>query len=120
MDPNKDNANPTILSASDLPSRRREAVAKKRTDGGTGLFDNLVPAYSYWNDPFEEPLSSSSDSEEDDDTVEVIDEQEIYGTPRLTTPPTYSRYIPHATSSSPKTHSTQPHISQKINERNYD
>ncbi|KAK3080047.1 hypothetical protein LTS18_003259 [Coniosporium uncinatum] len=81
MDPNKDNANPTILSASDLPSRRREAVAKKRTDGGTGLFDNLVPAYSYWNDPFEQPLSSPSDSEEDDDTVEVIDEQEIYGAP---------------------------------------
>jgi metal-sulfur cluster biosynthetic enzyme len=76
MDPNKQNANPTILNPSDLPTRRRESAAKKRSDGGTGLFDTLVPAYGYPYDPFESPpLSSDS---EDDAAVEEIDEQEIY------------------------------------------
>ncbi|KAF2836340.1 hypothetical protein M501DRAFT_1019136 [Patellaria atrata CBS 101060] len=75
MDPDKDNANPTIINPSDLPSRRGISEVKKRDDGGTGLFDHLVPAYSYLNDPFDQPLSSS-DSE--DETVEAIDEQEIY------------------------------------------
>jgi len=79
MDENLENANPTILNASDLPSRRRESVAKKRKDGGTGLFDQLVPAYGYPYDPFAPPSSSSSsESSQDDDAVEEIDEQEIY------------------------------------------
>ncbi|KAF2662970.1 hypothetical protein K491DRAFT_584694 [Lophiostoma macrostomum CBS 122681] len=75
MELDKDNANPTILNPSDLPSRRQESLVKKRDDGGSGLFDNLVPAYNYLNDPFDGP-SSSSDS--DYDVVENIDEQEIY------------------------------------------
>jgi hypothetical protein len=77
----KDNANPTILNPSDLPSRRNEAAAKRRDDGGLGLFDSLIPRYSYLNDPFDEPLSASdsSDSGADDDAIEGIDEQEIYG-----------------------------------------
>ncbi|OCL15140.1 hypothetical protein AOQ84DRAFT_279573 [Glonium stellatum] len=75
MDPDKDNANPTILNPSDLPSRRRESSVKKREDGGTGLFDNLIPAYTYLNDPFDHPASSS---DSDNDSVEDIDEQEIY------------------------------------------
>lgn len=78
MDPSKDNANPTILNPSDLPSRRQDAVVETRKDGGTGLFDGLVPAYSYLNDPFE-PMSSLS-SDEDSDAAEEIDEQEIFGT----------------------------------------
>jgi len=76
MDPDKDNANPTILNPSDLPSRRRESSAKKREDGGTGLFDDLIPVYTYLNDPFDQPASPS---DSDDDSVEDIDEQEIYG-----------------------------------------
>jgi hypothetical protein len=72
----KDNANPTILNASDLPSRRSDATARRRDDGGTGLFDDLVPRYNYLSDPFEEPLSAS---DSDDDVVEGIDEQEIFG-----------------------------------------
>jgi hypothetical protein len=76
MEIDKDNANPTILNPSDLPSRRRESSVKKREDGGTGLFDDLVPAYNYMSDPFERPLSSD---DSDDDSVEDIDEQEIYG-----------------------------------------
>lgn len=76
MDADKQNANPTILSLSDLPSRRRESNVKRRDDGGTGLFDGLIPSYSYLNDPFEQPLSSS---DSDDGSVEDIDEQEVYG-----------------------------------------
>ena len=76
MELDKDNANPTILNPSDLPSRRRESLAKKREDGGTGLFDDLVPQYNYLSDPFEQPVSAS---DSDDDSVEDIDEQEIYG-----------------------------------------
>lgn len=76
MDVDKQNANPTILSLSDLPSRRREINVKRRDDGGTGLFDHLIPQYSYLNDPFELP---SSPTDSDDDSVEDIDEQEVYG-----------------------------------------
>ncbi|OCK81237.1 hypothetical protein K432DRAFT_392332 [Lepidopterella palustris CBS 459.81] len=75
MDPDKDNANPTILNPSDLPSRRRESSVKKREDGGVGLFDDLIPAYTYLNDPFDLPASSS---DSDSDSVEDIDAQEIY------------------------------------------
>lgn len=76
MDGNVENANPTILNPSDLPSRRRESTVKQRKDGGTGLFDSISPNLTY---PFDPP-SSVSDSEEDDDSLEEIDEQEIYGT----------------------------------------
>ncbi|KAF1997473.1 hypothetical protein P154DRAFT_280928 [Amniculicola lignicola CBS 123094] len=75
MEIDKDNANPTILNPSDLPSRRREPLAKQRDDGGSGLFDHLVPAYNYLNDPFDGPASSG---DSDDGSVEDIDEQEIY------------------------------------------
>jgi hypothetical protein len=74
----KDNANPTILNPSDLPSRRSDAAANRRDDGGTGLFDDLIPRYNYLSDPFEDPVSAS---DSDDDAVERIDEQEIYGVP---------------------------------------
>jgi metal-sulfur cluster biosynthetic enzyme len=76
MDLDKDNANPTILNPSDLPSRRRESNAGKRDDGGAGLFDDLIPRYNYLSDPFDDPTSAS---DSDDDVVENIDEQEIYG-----------------------------------------
>lgn len=72
MDLDKQNANPTVLSPSDLPSRRREANVNRRQ----GLFDNLIPQYSYLNDPFEQPLYSS---DSDNDSIEDIDEQEVYG-----------------------------------------
>lgn len=76
MDLDKDNANPTILNPSDLPSRRHESNACKRDDGGSGLFDDLIPRYNYLSDPFDDPVSAS---DSDDDVVENIDEQEIYG-----------------------------------------
>lgn len=77
MDANKDNANPLILNASDLPSRRPDQVARPRADGGTGLFDGLIRgSTSYSSDPFSSP-SSSSDEELDE--PEDIDAQEVYG-----------------------------------------
>jgi hypothetical protein len=83
----KDNANPTILNPSDLPSRRSETTVNRRDDGGTGLFDHLIPRYNYLSDPFDEPVSTSDS--DDDDTVEGIDEQEIYGVPL---PPVPARF----------------------------
>lgn len=71
-----ENANPTILNPSDLPSRLKESSVKKRADGGTGIFDDLVPVHNYLNDPFDLASSSSGSDTED---VEDIDEQEIYG-----------------------------------------
>lgn len=72
----KDNLNPTILNPSDLPSRRRDSTVKRRDDGGTGLFDDLIPRYSYLSDPFDDHVSAS---DSDDEVREDIDEQEIYG-----------------------------------------
>ena len=79
MDDELQNTNPTILNASDLPTRRRPSVTLKRADGGTGLFDALLPAQVFPHDPFSSSASSSSsDVDAEDDAVEPIDEQEIY------------------------------------------
>jgi len=76
---NKDNANPLILDASDLPSRRGADTVRPRADGGTGLFDGLLNGQSpYSLDPFAEKLSSSSDDDSSSE-VEEIDAQEVYG-----------------------------------------
>ncbi|KAI9728011.1 MAG: hypothetical protein M1828_005416 [Chrysothrix sp. TS-e1954] len=61
MDPDKDNANPTILNPSDLPTRRATTTEKPRIDGGTGLFDSLIPAPSALNSPFFALYQDSSD-----------------------------------------------------------
>lgn len=84
MDLDKQNANPTILNPSDLPSRRRTSAVHRRDHGGSGLFDDLIPQYNYLNDPFEQPVSSS---DSDDDAVEAIDEQEVYGEPQRPSAP---------------------------------
>ncbi|RDW87691.1 FAM96B-like protein [Coleophoma crateriformis] len=71
-----DNANPTILSISELPSRRR-----KDKDGVDGPEDFGIQAImmakpSYAMDPFY--LSDYSDTDSDDSSLEPIDEQEVY------------------------------------------
>ena len=71
---NKDNANPTIINPSDLPSRRRSAPTSKRP----GIFDALAPAYPSLADPFSSPDTSSVSSDSDEETREEIDEQEVY------------------------------------------
>lgn len=78
MEENLDNANPTILDASDLPSRHREITIKQRQDGSIGLFDAFLPAYAYPYNNTEVPCSPE-DSSDDEDVTEEIDAQEIYG-----------------------------------------
>ena len=84
MDPDKDNANPSILNPSDLPTRRPATLTSHpRKDGGTGLFDDLRPHAAYLS-PASSSSSSSSqgrsseDEGEDDEDPEPIDAQEIY------------------------------------------
>ncbi|KAK0288493.1 hypothetical protein LTR54_006772 [Friedmanniomyces endolithicus] len=75
MEADKDNANPTIINSSDLPSRRRSAPTAKRA----GLFDALAPAYPSLVDASSSPEPSSSEaSSSSDEETEEIDEQEVY------------------------------------------
>ena len=74
MEVDKDNANPTIINPSDLPSRRRSLPTAKRP----GIFDALVPTYPNLVDPFSSPETSSISSDSDEETREEIDEQEVY------------------------------------------
>lgn len=82
------NANPTILNASELPTRRKQSPARhSRDDGFVSLFANPTSSSSsssnFLLDPFVENITDSSFSSgsesEDDVVVEQIDEQEIYG-----------------------------------------
>jgi metal-sulfur cluster biosynthetic enzyme len=71
------NANPTILNASDLPTRRRRTSSHQSSLNGLGIFSYPLPIYT--DDPFSSPISSKVDSDSDSDSiVEPIDEQEIY------------------------------------------
>lgn len=74
------NANPTIRSASDLPSRRREPSKKSKAQRPFGLLSSTIPESAYTPDPFNASSSSENESSDDDEEVEPIDEQEIYGT----------------------------------------
>ena len=73
MEADKDNANPTIINPSDLPSRRRSAPTAKRP----GIFDSLAPAYPTLAEPLSSPEASDSGSS-DEEEREEIDEQEVY------------------------------------------
>lgn len=98
----KDNANPTILTAADLPTRQRA----KKASAVHSAFDSDLSAEitglpSYLSGVISDvPWSDESDETEDDFTDEPIDEQEIYGkitpmppqhTSRLILPPISSR-----------------------------
>ncbi|KAK0259082.1 hypothetical protein LTR02_013381 [Friedmanniomyces endolithicus] len=75
MEADKDNANPTIINPSDLPSRRRSAPTAKRA----GLFDALTPAYPSLVDASSSPEPSPSEASlSSDEETEDIDEQEVY------------------------------------------
>lgn len=73
------NANPTIRSVSDLPSRQGRLSKSLSRKGSLGLLTSTIPLSAYTPDPFSPP-SDLEDSDEVD-PVEPIDEQEIYGTP---------------------------------------
>ncbi|KAH7319270.1 hypothetical protein BKA65DRAFT_514158 [Rhexocercosporidium sp. MPI-PUGE-AT-0058] len=71
-----DNANPTILSESELATHRQRR--RNRGDGSkkSGIRELLMARSSYTLDPFY--MSDFSDTDSDDSSVEPIDEQEIY------------------------------------------
>lgn len=71
-----DNANPTILSASDLPSHRQRIKDRDVSSKKHGVKYVLMAKPSYALDPFY--MSDFSDTDSDDSTAEPIDEQEIY------------------------------------------
>lgn len=80
MDKDLDNANPTILSAAQLPTRQNKRLAPKT--GPETLYHDIVHAKPwYLSRPFCDDDSLWSDRDAVDDTwvEEPIDEQEIYG-----------------------------------------
>ena len=88
--PQLENTNPTIRNASDLPTRRRRRSSSAAKQTVPGLFAASIPSSTYLSDPF--ALASSSDSDSDDDAVEPIDEQEVYGTIPILNVIDYARY----------------------------
>ncbi|KAK8122484.1 hypothetical protein PG984_011154 [Apiospora sp. TS-2023a] len=78
MDDNKDNANPTILTASELPTRQ---IKKKKTlasDADAKFADAVSRRPLFLSDPFCDVSWSDGTESEDDFVEEPIDEQEIY------------------------------------------
>lgn len=74
-----ENSNPTILNASDLPTRLRPATSKKAGEHD-GIFASALTSTRQPEDPFAAGYNSSSESESDDELMEEpIDEQEIFG-----------------------------------------
>lgn len=74
-----DNANPTILSASALPTRQTKAEPRR---GPESKYDDIIFAKpSYLSGPFVGPASSAwprLDDQQNEYSSEAIDEQEIY------------------------------------------
>ncbi|KAL7620630.1 hypothetical protein AAE478_009625 [Parahypoxylon ruwenzoriense] len=71
----KDNANPTILNTSQLPTRQHKKRGAPR--GPESKIGNLMHKPQYLSDPFYD--FQSDDTESDDEfTIEPIDEQEVY------------------------------------------
>ena len=70
-----DNENPLILSASELPTRKQRRK-NKEASSKQHIVKDLLNAKLCSADPFDLSDTSNSDS---DDSVEPIDEMEIYG-----------------------------------------
>ncbi|KAL2125069.1 hypothetical protein VTJ04DRAFT_1434 [Mycothermus thermophilus] len=71
MERDLENANPTILSVSELPSRRRKGLARTGPDARC---DKIVFPRHHW--PY--GATSSSSDEDEDYAEEPLDEQDIY------------------------------------------
>ncbi|KAH7391355.1 hypothetical protein BKA64DRAFT_101490 [Cadophora sp. MPI-SDFR-AT-0126] len=71
-----DNANPTILSESELATHRQRRRNRGDVSKKSGIRELLMAKPSYALDPFY--MSDFSDTDSDDSSVEPIDEQEIY------------------------------------------
>ncbi len=90
--PELQNANPTILSAAQLPSRRKQKHPAARRGVGSKYDDLLSFKHSAVPWGSSRNISSWPSDEEDDDAAELdefreepIDEQEIYGKRRSET-----------------------------------
>lgn len=94
------NANPTIRNTSDLPSRRRQLSSQASSKSPLSLFASTVPTSAYLPDPFSPATSDPEDSDPEDDSVDPIDEQEIYGIASSTSYLTMTSYL-HVSISSP-------------------
>ncbi|KAI6089730.1 hypothetical protein F4821DRAFT_230805 [Hypoxylon rubiginosum] len=75
----KDNANPTILNTSQLPTRKGKKGRKVQRSAGPRITE-LMRKPQYLSDPFYDISWSGSDDTASDDefTAEPIDEQEVY------------------------------------------
>lgn len=72
-----DNANPTIISISDLPSHRQRRTLKSDDTTTHSIRELLLAKPQYSLDPYY--MSDSEDTDSDDTAGDPIDEQEIYG-----------------------------------------
>ena len=70
------NANPTIINAADLPTRKRRQSSSEGTRRGQSIFD--YPAPATYNDPLNARDQSLSSDSDDESAAEPIDEQEVY------------------------------------------
>jgi metal-sulfur cluster biosynthetic enzyme len=71
-----ENANPTIIAATDLPTRKPTAL-KEDDDNPLGILASVLPT-EVVHDPFDATALSVSSDSDFSDTAEPIDEQEIY------------------------------------------
>lgn len=93
-----DNENPTILSVSELPSRRQRRQRKQQYAVPGGIEEMFFSKPNYEMNPYYTLEYSDADSE--DSNIEPIDEQEIYGKLYLA----LSLYHPACPSSTPTYH----------------
>lgn len=80
MDKDLDNANPTILSAAQMPTRQTKRIAPRK--GPDAKYNDVILAKpAYLSRPFcdDDSLWPDRDVVDDDFAEEPIDEQEIYG-----------------------------------------
>ncbi|KAI1375379.1 hypothetical protein F4677DRAFT_422653 [Hypoxylon crocopeplum] len=74
----KDNANPTILNTSQLPTRQRKKGRKVQKGSTESKISDIMRKPQYLSDPFYH-VAWSDDTETDDEfSAEPIDEQEVY------------------------------------------
>lgn len=75
MDPGK-NANPVVLNASDLPTRKRHIASQNIEEKNSSIFS--LPAFVAAQDPLYHPAASDASESDTESDHEDIDEQEIY------------------------------------------
>lgn len=75
MDPGK-NANPVVLNASDLPTRKRRVASQSIQGKNTSIFS--FPAPVTLQDPLYHSVASDTSDSDDESEDEAIDEQEIF------------------------------------------